>query len=106
MSRAFAERYWPGASPLGRRVRPLGGRWYTVVGEVGDVHYDRLEEPANEIVYFPIVTAGRPETGASLPPALSLVVRTDARRGRDAVGHPPDRALRSIPASRPTTRAR
>ena len=81
VSRAFAERYWPGASPLGKRVRPVGGRWYTVVGEVGDVHYDGLEEPANEIAYFPIVTAGRPEAGASLPPALSLVVRTDAGEG-------------------------
>jgi hypothetical protein len=37
VSHAFAERYWPGTSPLGKRVRPLGGRWHTVVGEVGDV---------------------------------------------------------------------
>lgn len=81
VSRAFAERYWPGASPLGRRVRPLGGGWYTVVGEVGDVHYDGLEEPANEMVYLPIVTAAQQETGASLPAALSLVVRTRAREG-------------------------
>jgi predicted permease len=81
VSRAFAERYWPGASPLGRRVRPLGGRWHTVVGEVGDVHYDGLEEPANEIAYFPVVTAARPGAGPSLPPALSLVVRTDAGEG-------------------------
>jgi putative ABC transport system permease protein len=81
VSHAFAERYWPGASPLGKRVRPLGSRWHTVVGEVGDVHYDRLEEPADEIAYFPLVTAAQPEAGASLPPALSLVVRTDAREG-------------------------
>src|SRR3712207_8586754 len=40
VSHAFAERYWPGTSPLGKRVRPLGGRWYTIVGEVGDVRYD------------------------------------------------------------------
>jgi predicted permease len=80
VSHAFTERYWPGASPLGKRVRPLGGRWYTIVGEVGDVHYDRLEEPANAIVYLPIVVA-RQGAEASLPPALSLVVRTDAREG-------------------------
>ena len=84
VSHAFAERYWPGgpgASPLGKRIRPLGGRWYTIVGEVGDVHYDRLDEPANDIAYFPVVTAAQPEAGASLPPALSLVVRTDTREG-------------------------
>ncbi len=81
VSRAFAERYWPGASPIGRRVRPLGGRWYTVVGEVGDVRYDSLEEPASDVAYFPIVTAAQPDAGASLPAALSLVVRTGAREG-------------------------
>ncbi|MBV9774638.1 MAG: ABC transporter permease [Gemmatimonadetes bacterium] len=81
VSRAFAERYWPGASPLGRRVRTLGGRWYTIVGEVGDVHYDGLAEPANDMVYFPIVVASEQGDGANLPPALSLVVRTDAREG-------------------------
>ena len=81
VSHAFAERYWPGASPLGKRVRPLGGRWYTIVGEVGDVRYDGLEEPPSETVYFPIVAAGPQGTDASLPPALSLVVRTDAGEG-------------------------
>jgi predicted permease len=67
VARAFAERYWPGASPLGKRVRPVDGRWHTVVGEVGDVHYDALDRPAREMVYFPIVIPGTP----------SLVVRTD-----------------------------
>jgi predicted permease len=81
VSHAFAERYWPGTSPLGRRVRPRGGRWYTVVGEVGDVRYDGLEEPPSETVYFPILVAGPQGSDASLPPALSLVVRTDAGEG-------------------------
>ena len=71
VTRAFAERYWPGASPLGERVRPVGGEWHTVVGEVGDVHYDALDRPAREMVYFPIVIPGTP----------SLVVRTDSREG-------------------------
>jgi predicted permease len=69
VARAFAERYWAGTSPLGRRVRPADGRWYTVVGEVGDVHYDALDRPASDMVYFPIVVPATP----------SLVVRTDGR---------------------------
>ncbi len=81
VSRAFAARYWPGTSPLGRRVRPLGGRWYTIVGEVGDVRYDALEQPPSDIVYFPIVGVGQQGTDTSLPPALSLVVRTEAGEG-------------------------
>jgi len=71
VSRAFAERYWPGTIPLGNRLRPLGGAWHTVVGEVGDVHYDALDRPAREMVYLPIVIPGTP----------SLVVRTDSREG-------------------------
>ena len=70
VSHAFAERHWPGANPLGKRVRLVGGRWYTIVGEVGDVHYHRLEEPATAIVYLPIAEA-------SLPAAVSLLVRTE-----------------------------
>jgi putative ABC transport system permease protein len=87
VSRAFAERYWPGGpggpgtSPLGKRIRPLGGRWFTIVGEVGDVRYDGLEEPPSATVYFPIVAAGPQENNATLPSALSLVVRTDAGEG-------------------------
>jgi putative ABC transport system permease protein len=71
VTRAFAGRYWPGTSPLGKRVRPVGGPWHTIVGEVGDAHYDALDTPASEMVYFPIVIPGTP----------SLVVRTDSREG-------------------------
>lgn len=81
VSHAFAERYWGGESPIGKRIRPLGGRWYTIVGEVGDVRYDGLAEPPSETVYFPIVAAGPEGAGVSLPSALSLVVRTEAGEG-------------------------
>ncbi len=81
VSRTFAERYWPDTSPLGRRIRPLGGRWYTIVGEVGDVRYEALEQPPSDIVYFPIVGVGQQGADASMPPALSLVVRTAAGEG-------------------------
>jgi predicted permease len=47
VNRAMAERYWPGQSPIGRRVRApsMEGRfglpapWLTVVGVVGDVRH-------------------------------------------------------------------
>ncbi len=69
VARALAGRYWPGESPLGKRLRPVDGRWQTIVGEVADVHYDALDRPASQMVYFPIVRPGR----------TSLVVRTDGR---------------------------
>jgi putative ABC transport system permease protein len=40
VSASLAQRLWPGASPLGRRLRPLGtepGPWLDVIGTVGDI---------------------------------------------------------------------
>jgi putative ABC transport system permease protein len=42
VSKGLAERYWPGRSALGQRIRPLGmdrygATWLTVIGVVGDV---------------------------------------------------------------------
>jgi predicted permease len=80
VSRAFAERYWKNESPLGRRIRQgIGGPWYTIVGEVGDAHYDALDKPANDIVYLPIVTADSDST--YVPPYLSVVARASVPAG-------------------------
>jgi ABC-type antimicrobial peptide transport system permease subunit len=57
VSNAFAKRYWKGASPLGKRIRPgIEGPWYTIVGVVGDIHLHALEKPVNEAVYFPLIS--------------------------------------------------
>jgi ABC-type antimicrobial peptide transport system permease subunit len=44
------------------------------------VRDDRLDEPPGETVYLPILAQPQ-EANASLPPALSLLVRTDAGEG-------------------------
>jgi predicted permease len=78
VSRAFAERYWPSASPLGKRVRPgISGEWYTIVGEVGDVHLSALDLPAEDAVYFPLVTPHGNDP-ATAPRFVALIVRTSA----------------------------
>jgi len=57
VSNAFAKRYWKGASPLGKRIRPgIEGPWYTIVGVVGDIHLHALEKPVKEAVYFPLIS--------------------------------------------------
>jgi len=82
VSRAFAKRYWGDASPLGKRVRPvLNTSWYTIVGVVGDAHYDALDKPANEIVYFPLVSADDKEI-PDVPPYLTVFARTKAPAGQ------------------------
>jgi predicted permease len=56
VSKAFAEHWWPDSSPLGRRVRfgAPNEEWYTIVGVVGDVHQNSLQDSQEEgAVYFP-----------------------------------------------------
>ena len=55
INRTMAERYWPGASPLGKRVR-LGGTevWREVVGMVADARNWGLDRPVNPEVYLPV----------------------------------------------------
>ena len=55
VNQTMADRYWPGASPLGRRVR-LGGtqEWREVVGVVADARNWGLDRPVNPEMYLPI----------------------------------------------------
>ena len=82
-----AARFWPGADPIGRRVR-LGGAskpWLTVVAVAGDVHMSGPRDAARIEMYVPywqvheggtnvvLKTGGRPE---SLVASLRAAVRT------------------------------
>lgn len=84
VSRLFAERYWPGVDPIGRRVK-RGTSWMTVVGvvdEVSDVDLLQAPEPTlyaawtqTANVAFPLGlvlrTAGEPE---ALAPQLRTAI--------------------------------
>jgi predicted permease len=77
VSKAFAERFWPGEDPLGKGIAPHGrGKppFYRVVGVVGDVYNNSVQDAPVLAVYYPM--APIPETGQFYPGALSLVVRT------------------------------
>lgn len=79
VSRSFAERYWPGRDPLGRRFRPGAedAPWVTVVGVCGDVihqWFSRRNQPTYYRPYaqdpridiaFALRTAGDPEALAT-----------------------------------------
>jgi putative ABC transport system permease protein len=83
VSHAFAVRYWNGASPLGKRIRTVGGAWHTVVGEAGDVHYEALDKPADEVVYFPVV---KRERDRAAPYLVAVLARTRPGRAGATVG--------------------
>jgi len=84
ISQGFADRYWPGVDPIGRRMK-RGTAWMTVVGVVDDVSdVDLLQAPEPTLyaawtqtanVAFPmglvLRTNGEPET---LAPALRSAI--------------------------------
>jgi predicted permease len=53
VSRAMAQRYWPNASPVGRRLQ-LGRKWMRVVGVVGDIKYRSLTQAPSMLFYVPL----------------------------------------------------
>ena len=58
VSKAFAERFWPGENPIGKAVGASGRTippFSRVVGVVGDVTGSSLDEPPAIAVYYPIV---------------------------------------------------
>jgi putative ABC transport system permease protein len=77
ISRSFAERYWKGGDPIGKRLRQgLSGHWSTIVGVVGDVHLTSLEKPADEMIYFPFATPAQDGGGTDVPHVAAVVVKT------------------------------
>jgi putative ABC transport system permease protein len=73
---ALAHRYWPGADPLGRRIRfddDPKTPFTTIVGVVGDTRQLGLKEPAPPLLYVPYEQFSLPFTTvavrSALPPA-------------------------------------
>jgi putative ABC transport system permease protein len=59
ISQEMARRYWKGADPIGSRITQgdpadSGAQWLTVVGIVGDVRHERLDEAPYPQLYVPM----------------------------------------------------
>jgi putative ABC transport system permease protein len=112
VSRALAERYWPGGSAIGRRVRTSPtGPWFTIVGVAGDVRGTALESPPDEMIYLPLVIAPRAAEGSDpavdagwSPRTLAFVVRSDGDPA--VVAAAAERAVRGLDPSVPIFAAR
>ena len=87
INRALAERYFPGESPLGKRLTDLDKEPFTIVGVVGDVKNAGLAEDVRAELYVPHRRPGRsgrwtwspalPAPGASRrrwPPAVRRAI--------------------------------
>jgi putative ABC transport system permease protein len=84
----FAERYWPGRDPVGKRfvfgTPNERTQWLTIVGVVEDMHRRGLHRPARLETFFPMAQA--PSLGMQLlvatdrePLALAAAVRVEIR---------------------------
>ncbi|HEY0003633.1 MAG TPA: ABC transporter permease [Pyrinomonadaceae bacterium] len=53
----LAREYWPNESPLGKRIRfgpPESNEpWFTIIGMVGEVRHERLDQATRKTVYVP-----------------------------------------------------
>jgi len=88
VDRGVAKRFWPGMSPIGKRLKMTGqdstGEWRTIVGVVGDVKHVSFDADSPPHVYAPLAqyprlfqyvvirTTGDP---AAMAPAARAAVR-------------------------------
>jgi len=87
VTRALADRLWPGVDALGKGIR--GNGWgepfYRVVGVADDFRSDGLDRPPLQAVFFPML----PLEGANLwspPHSMSLAVKTTLARPEELTG--------------------
>lgn len=103
VSESLAAHWWPNESALGKRLREDEEEiWWEIVGVVGDLHYASLEQPAEEVLYWPtmIGTAEQPFVSGG----MELVIRTTGTTS--ALTGPLREQLRQIDARLPIARSR
>jgi putative ABC transport system permease protein len=90
VNEAFAKKYWPGMNPLGHHAAPGydSDTMRTIIGVVGNVRRDALDEEAAPAMYLPYRQAGYN--------SLALMVRT-----RDHADNVPDALRQDVAAVDP-----
>jgi putative ABC transport system permease protein len=78
---ALARRYWPGQSPIGKRVRfDDGDPWTTIVGLVGDARQLGLDKDPPPILYVPYQALPLPFTTVAIRSTLPASATTPLMR--------------------------
>jgi len=83
-----ASQYWPNQDPVGKRIRYFNEHlemhpWLTVVGVVGSVKQNRIEEPASGSVYVPLVQSPDSDIALAVSGPVSARTLTDSIRAID-----------------------
>ena len=82
INKTMARHYWPSEDPVGKRINGGGPTWFTIVGVVADT-LQRLNEPAHDEVYRPMLQSGQLSTTWLV--RTSIDPHTMERQVRDAV---------------------
>jgi putative ABC transport system permease protein len=83
VSSALAERFWPGRSPLGKRLSPRLSdppQWYTIIGVVGSTREAGVDRDPVAAAYYPLQSPPEPPGAArgpdtAVPRSFALLVR-------------------------------
>jgi predicted permease len=79
VNEALAKRFYPGSSPVGRRIKPGGPNtpWFLVVGILKDVKQGGLDQAVGTELYFLYEQLGRLGDGVFVPNNMNVAVRSD-----------------------------
>jgi predicted permease len=71
VNREFAERYWPGQDPLGKRIRlgtpQISTPWLTIVGEAANAKLSSPDEDAGTQFYLPLAQREKDDGAFATP---------------------------------------
>jgi putative ABC transport system permease protein len=77
INQTMARTYWPGVTPIGRRMA-MGGntRWLTVIGIVGDIRHRGLDRQARTEMYRPHAQFRFGDAEPDAVPTMTWAIRT------------------------------
>jgi predicted permease len=108
VNEALAKKFYPNASPIGRRIRPGGQNtpWFTVVGILKDVKQGGLDQPVGTELYFLYEQLPRLNTSNNVfvPTNMNVVLRSELEL--DALAPSLRQAVREADPSLPMVKLR
>jgi predicted permease len=85
INESMAREYWGGQDPIGSRLQFGAETWRTVIGVVGDVRHDGLDEETKPEMYVPMEEAPNTEGSPTIVIRTALDAGTAAAELRGAV---------------------
>jgi len=93
VNQTMAAKYWPGQSPLGKRLRLLGGTWAQIIGVAADTQYNLITESPTEFLYL----------SARQEPAIRTTLVVEVPGNSAAVAAPVRAVIQSLDRDVPIT---